>query len=421
MKKICFLFVVLSVFVSKAQTNNVVDWINSNAIVIEDSNPNNTPIEFDKKAPQKFTNARIYGFGEASHHNKEFFDIKAKFFKYLVEKQGVRVFMMEEHYQAEKGINEWINGGKGSRLTVVENFTIAPWYCNEVVDLLEWIRNYNQDKPKEEQIRFYGIDTQIGENLNKEIRDFISKYNIVIDDDLLKAVDECAEKQFTINVDKKWADNQLAKLQEVEKILTEHQEKEDYTTILRTLNYLKRYIIYLQNTKTEVRDKQMFKNAVWIMDNMEQNEKVFIWAHNEHISKDGHSGGITNLGKLLKQKYNDNYYSVGFDFGSGILPGVILKKGKVKGWEYHSLEKPYKNTFAETLNKANSEVFFIDMESAINTKSSNFFSKKNKVIGLGASGFNPKKPIFMKRSFTEAYDALIFVKRVNNPKYTITE
>src|SRR5690606_41313821 len=88
MKKICFLLIQLSFFISEAQTNNVIDWINSNSIIIEDTNPNNDLIDFTKKAPQKFIDAQIYGFGEASHHGKEFFDLKAKFFKYLVEKRS---------------------------------------------------------------------------------------------------------------------------------------------------------------------------------------------------------------------------------------------------------------------------------------------------------------------------------------------
>lgn len=368
-----------------------------------------------KKAPQKFIDAQIYGFGEATHHSKEFFDIKAKFFKYLVEKQGVKVFMMEESYQAEESVNEWISGGKGSRLTILEKFSLAPWHCNEIVDLLEWIRNYNQNKSKEEQIRFYGIDTQIGKNLNDEIKEFIKTHNITIDDEFIKVIDESVEKN--------WEDSQLVKIKEVEIIITEHQKNQnnDYTSVLRTLNYLKNFTIYMQNPKTEVRDEQMFKNAVWIMDNIEQKKKVFIWAHNEHINKQGHSVRITNLGNLLKKKYTDKYYSVGFDFGIGILAGVVIKKGKIMGWEYYPLEKPYKNTFAETLYKADSEVFFIDMESTVNTESSSFFSKENRHLTLGASGFNPKKLIFIKRSYTDTYDGLIFVKKISNPTYKITE
>lgn len=424
MKKIFYFYLTfLNVININAQTNNVINWINSNSIIVEDANPNNELIDFEKKMPQKFINANIYGFGEASHHGKEFFDIKTKFFKYLVEKQGIKVFIMEESFQAENGINEWISGGKGDKLTIANNFSIYPWQCKEVINLLEWMRTYNLNKSKEEQIRFYGIDCQIGKKLNNIIREFIEEQKIIVSEELLTAIDECAKRQFTSKENKSWADSQIPKLDEIEKIILEYQKKQninsksEISTALRALNYLKNYTIYLQNPKTEIRDEQMFKNLQWLLNTVEKGSKVFIWAHNEHINKKGNSNSIVNLGNLLKKQYGDKYYSVGFDFGIGTLKGVVFKNGKMVGWENYILEETYKNTFAETLFKANPNIYFIDMEQALNNESTGFFSAENKHVGLGGSGFNPKKPIFMKRNYTDTYDGLIFVKKISTPEY----
>ena len=102
-----------------------IDWITNNSIKIEDSNPDSELKIFKENTPAKFVNAKIYGFGEASHNTKEFFDLKAKFFKYLVKTQGVRSFIMEESYQGSSGINEWISGGKGDITTIAKNFNIS--------------------------------------------------------------------------------------------------------------------------------------------------------------------------------------------------------------------------------------------------------------------------------------------------------
>lgn len=53
MKKIYILLIQLSFFISEAQTNNVIDWINSNSIIIEDTNPNNDLVDFNKKSTSK--------------------------------------------------------------------------------------------------------------------------------------------------------------------------------------------------------------------------------------------------------------------------------------------------------------------------------------------------------------------------------
>src|SRR5690606_7314109 len=110
-----------------AQDNEIINWINNNAIKIEDADPDTELLEFSENIPTKFANAKIFGFGEATHHGKEFFNIKAKFFKYLVKNHGVRAFIMEEAYPAESGINEWISGGKGDIHTIATNFSIQPW------------------------------------------------------------------------------------------------------------------------------------------------------------------------------------------------------------------------------------------------------------------------------------------------------
>ena len=85
---------------------------------------------------------------------------------------------MEESYQAEYGINEWISGGKGDVKTIANNFKTGFWYTKEIVNLLEWMREYNAGKSIDEQIRFYGMDPKGGEKINQEIRKFINHNNI---------------------------------------------------------------------------------------------------------------------------------------------------------------------------------------------------------------------------------------------------
>ncbi|MFN3908286.1 MAG: hypothetical protein ACK4JX_04570 [Flavobacterium sp.] len=65
-----------------AQTEEFL-WLQNETIRIEDTNPNNPLQTFILRAPQKFINAKIFGFGEATHHGKDFFDVKSKYFKYL--------------------------------------------------------------------------------------------------------------------------------------------------------------------------------------------------------------------------------------------------------------------------------------------------------------------------------------------------
>lgn len=412
-------------FNAYAQNQNAVNWINENAIKIEDANPDTNLTIFNNNVPKKFADAKVFGFGETTHQGKEFFDLKAKFFKYLVETQGVKVFIMEDSYTSEAGINEWISGGKGDVATIAKNFSIGFWNCKEVVNLFEWMRNYNLNKSKDEQIRFYGMDIQVVEKINMEIRDLVKKYNIPVSEELLLVVDNCVEKKVEYGVSTNWASIQTPKLNEVKTILLDFSKgiKEDnieeFNSTIRALNYLSQYTFYVQNLYTQIRDLKMFENAKWIIENKSKNGKAFIWAHNEHINNNKFGNynkrQIFNLGKRLKEHYKNDYYSVGFDFGTGTQAGYFSEKGEKPSWKKVELKEPFAATFAKTFFEAADEVYFIDMSKALEGNSSDFFKKTSKQIVAGGGGLNPKSNFFYQKKLSEMYDGLIFVKKITLP------
>ncbi len=412
-------------FQTFAQDYKAISWINENGIKIEDANQDTKLTIFNTNIPLKFAEAKIFGFGETTHQGKEFFDIKSKFFKYLVENKEVKVFIMEDSYTSEVGINDWISGGKGNAETIANNFTIGFWSCKEIVDLLEWMRSYNQNKPKDEQIRFYGMDIQNVKNSNQEIRDLVKKYNIPVSEKLLLIADKCTEKKVDYMKSNNWADLQIPKLTEIESILvdfkkgTKNEYHDDFDSTIRALNYLIKYTYYVQNNYSQTRDLKMFENAKWIIENKCKNGKAFIWAHNEHINNKGFGNyskrNIYNLGRYLKEHYKNDYYSVGFDFGKGTQAGYFSTNDEKTSWKKVELNKPFAKTYAETLIEAKHEIYFIDMSKALEETSSNFFKKKAKQIVAGGGGFNPKKNNLYQKKFSEMYDGLIFVKNISLP------
>ncbi|MCF1191194.1 erythromycin esterase family protein [Mangrovimonas sp. AS39] len=424
-KKLLSFFILISPLFLYSQKKETINRITNNSIEIEDANPDTELKIFEQNTPQKFSNAKIYGFGEASHNSKEFFDLKAKFFKYLVKNHGVKTFIMEESYQAESGINEWISGGQGDIKTIAENFNIGFWYTKEIVNLLHWMRAYNKGKSKEEQIQFYGMDIQIGKKLNQEIREFVDKANISIDENLLAVADSCANKKIDYGKEETWWQNQLPKLNELkQQILKSNLKRETYKNVLRSLNYLISYTQYASLVKeeypksTEYRDLKMFENVNYIVENLSKNGKAFIWAHNEHINKkEMYSTGsnIINLGRNLKDYYSDDYYAVGFDFGFGKINGLITNQ-KGSSWKTYDIEKPVRKTYAETLILVDKDIYFIEFD-----KSLEFFNEKSKHLLIGGGGYQPKSlsRILINKVYADTYDALIFVKEISVPDYNL--
>lgn len=410
------------VFQTFAQDKKAVEWINENAVKIEDANPGSDLTIFNNNVPQKFADAKIFGFGETTHQGKEFFDLKTKFFKYLVESQDVKVFIMEDSYTAEAAINEWISGGTGNAETIANNLSIGFWHCKEVVNLLQWMRSYNSNKAQDQQIRFYGMDIQVAKNINHEIRDAVKKYNIPVPEELLVVADSCAEKKVDYMASTDWADRQIPKLKEIEQILLDHKGAGDSMEIeaaVRALTYLIKYTYFVQNNYSQDRDLKMFENVTSIITNKSKNGKAFIWAHNEHINNKGflkyNNRKIYNLGWRLKEYYKNSYYSIGFDFGAGTLNGYYSLNDEKPAWNKFELKAPFDKTYAKTLFEAKDDIYFIDMSIALSGTSANFFKERNKQIVAGGGGFNPKKNHLYLKKFSEMYDGLIFVKNSTLP------
>jgi len=430
-KKTLSFFALIIPFLFYSQNKETIDWIKYNSVTIEDASPDSEMIIFKQNTPNKFNNAKIYGFGEASHNTKEFFDLKAKFFKHLLKNQGVKIFIMEESYQAESGINEWISGGKGDIKTIADNFNMGFWYTKEIVNLLEWMRDYNLNKPKEEQIQFYGMDIQIGDKINQEIRDFISENKIEVDENLLTIADSCSNKKIDFSKADSWWQIQVPKLNKLkEQLLNSKMDSNEYKSVLRSLDYLISYAEYgslIQQKyplSTEFRDLKMFENVKYIVDNVSKNGKAFIWAHNEHINKKelNYTGSnIINLGRHLKDYYKDDYYSVGFDFGTGKINGYVVDKKKGNHWETYIIDKPFQKTYAHTLMSVDKDIFFVDLENALNNEPTKFFSKKSNHLLIGGGGYQPKPlyKIMVSKIYTETYDGLIFVKKISIPNYKL--
>ena len=206
------------------------------------------------------------------------------------------------------------------------------------------------------------MDIQIGKNINKEIRQFITQNKITVKKELLIAADSCANKAINFSSKESWWLIQIPKLKELkQEVLNSKTESKEYKHILRSLDYLISYTVYASMVNdsypksTEFRDLKMFENVKHIVEKESNNGKAFIWAHNEHVNKkEMYSTGsnIINLGRHLKDYFNEDYYSVGFDFGMGEIKGFVVDKKKGNHWKIYNIGVVDFNLTAIWLNQS---------------------------------------------------------------------
>jgi hypothetical protein len=103
--------------------------------------------------------ARIVAMGEGTHGTSEFFSLKNRIFRFLVERMGFTVLAMETSWNSGLAIDRFVTAGQGSaRAALASAFPV--WNNQEVLDLIEWMRAYNITRGNRPALRFVGIDMQ---------------------------------------------------------------------------------------------------------------------------------------------------------------------------------------------------------------------------------------------------------------------
>ena len=388
-----------------SQNNAIVKAINENAFQLNNSDPN-IDIDKDAKLDSIFNKVRIFGFGEATHGTKEFFNLKFKFFKYLVKNQGVRNFAIEASYANCIAINNYIKGQKNDPKELLKNIGFWIWNTQEVLELIEWMKKYNVDKIQSNQINFYGIDIMDCSNSAKIISEHLTENLYENKTQYLDILSFYTIKNNTKYLNKNILKNHLIVMNELKEILksSEAKNKELYISLQ---NSIIQYINLCIDYRQEIRDKEMSENINQILHFNGNESKIFIWAHNFHIKKNNIT--YTNdfaMGHFLKEKYGNEYYSLGFDFATGAFNAYSIKNKKI---EIFSITEPMTKTSSKLFNESSFDSFFLDFNSISKIDIlNNYITSKVNYRGIGST-YNPK--MVENEKLKDAYDGIIFVKQ----------
>ena len=407
MKKniLTFILIVFYNFFVLSQHNDIVQAINENAFEINDTNPN-IDIEKSDALNSIFENVRVFGFGDATHGTKDFFDLKFKFFKYLVKNQGVRNFAIEASYGNCIAIDNYIKGQENDPKKLLKDVGLWPWNTEEVLTLIEWAKAYNVNKIKFDQINFYGIDIMDCSNSTKIITEHLRENPFKDNTQYLDILSFYTSRNKSEVLNKKTLNEHLIVLSKLKEIL-KNSNVENKELYISLQNSIIQYINFRIDYSQETRDREMSENVNQILVSYGNESKIFIWAHNFHIKKNKIT--YTNdfaMGHYLKEKYGNEYYSLGFDFAIGEFNAYSIENKKI---EIFSITEPMKNTSSYLFNESSLHYFFLDFNSISKIGVLDaYVNSKVKYRGIGAN-YNPK--LIEKEKLKDAYDGIIFVNK----------
>ncbi|MFI1412311.1 erythromycin esterase family protein [Streptomyces sp. NPDC020707] len=410
---------------------SVVDAIERSARTLRSTNPEGSLRDLDALG-RMVGDADVVGLGEATHGSQDFFRMKHRLFRYLVEKKGFRTFSLELPWSSGVRIDEYVRYGKGELKDIArEEFQGAYriWNNQDYIDLIEWMRDHNRSHPKD-PVRFMGNDMgYAGPESYKRVTDYVAREH----PRLLERVTELY-RGLAPTTDAGTYSEQYLQLPLAERAERSERTRKVYELLrdarpapgdrqahlwavqhARTIHQMaKGYSLDITDdaevTKMmRMRDEVMAENVAWWRKHT--GDRILLSAHNTHVSYDSFDERYPKTqGAFLHDALGKDYVSVGFSFHQGSFVAFGADDNVMRTYRVGAAPA---GSNEDTLDKVRQKDYVLDMRTAPNAARA-WLAKPRVTYNIGAGW---PDPMLYKIGLGKAHDILIHLNEVEATEY----
>jgi erythromycin esterase-like protein len=286
--------------------------------------------------------ARIVCLGEATHGTSEFYRMRARITRALIEEKGFTVVAAEADWPDAAQVNAYVRSL--DRSAVPERaFTRFPtwmWANEEVLEFLDWLREYNATQPRDQQAGFYGLDLYSLYTSIEAVLEYLDEV-----DPAAAAVarqrygclspwehDPAAYGRAALTGQyHECADEAVAMLNDLldKRLQYRGEDGERFLDAVQNARLVAdaeeyyRAMYYGAHNSWNLRDQHMFDTLQEVLDGRGGDAKAVVWAHNSHLGNaaatEMGARGQHNVGQLCRDAYGDAAYLIGFGTDRGTV------------------------------------------------------------------------------------------------------
>jgi erythromycin esterase len=295
-------------------------------------------------------NVQYVLLGEASHGTSEFYSWRSEITKRLIKERGFSFIAVEGDWPDCYNVNRYIKGISGSGKSaydILYSFNRWPtwmWANREIVNLIEWLREYNKNLSEEQRVGFYGLDVySLWESMEAVI-----KYLRKVDPEAVKTAIEayrCFEPygksvedyaRATAFVPESCEDEIIDMLVHLHGKANQYKRdglasREGYFNAEQNAIVAKKAELYYRKmmqggTATwNIRDTHMMDTLKRLMEFHGKQAKSIVWAHNTHVGDarytDMVEAKMVNIGQLVRKHAGDEKAAL---VGFGTYQGTVI-------------------------------------------------------------------------------------------------
>lgn len=296
--------------------------------------------------------SRFVLIGEASHGTHEFYRIRAEITKRLIREKGFSAIAVEADWPDAYRVNRYVQGrgsdtGASQALDGFKRFPQWMWRNADVLEFVGWLRDYNDAMGDPRRVGFYGLDLY---SLHASM-DAVLSYLRNIDPEAARRAEQryaCFDHfgedpqsygyAATAGMAPSCETEVIAQLVELQKSAARYATQDgrlagddlffaeqNARVVLNAERYY-RAMFGNRSASWNMRDQHMAATLdalVAFLEYDRRQPKIVVWAHNSHLgdarATDMSSRGELNVGQLMRERWGDSAFLVGFSTHSGTV------------------------------------------------------------------------------------------------------
>jgi len=336
---------------------------------------------------ERIGDSRLVLIGEASHGTAEFYDMRARITRELIEKKGFTIIAAEADWPDAASTDHFIRGSDKRPVVKYKPFGGFPswmWANHSTLRFKHWLKNYNQRfNTPEDAVGFYGLDLY---NISGSIEAVV---------DYLQDVDpKMAEvARWHYGCLKPWANDPSsysdfmasrrhhgcgyevhAVLQDLHRNRARYRQadRQHYFSAVQNARLIRNGERYYRgkhhgiDNSWNLRDQSMFDTLLAVLNYHGQTSKVVVWAHNSHIgdarATDMSSAGEINLGQRVRETFGDSAYLIGFGTDHGTVAAASEWGGAM---EIMQVPPSHKDSYEYLFHEVKADNFLLPLRNPI--------------------------------------------------------
>lgn len=296
--------------------------------------------------------AQVVLLGEASHGTQDFYHLRAAITKCLIQQYGLTAVAVEADWPDAYRVNRFVRGEgpDGDANTALSGFERFPgwmWRNTEVLSFVRWLREWNDDHPKN-KVGFYGLDLY---SLSTSIKAVIAYLDRVDPEAARRARDRYAcfdhfagdshayGYAVSAGIVEPCEDDVIKQLGELRSRAADYAGRdgqmadddfffaEQNALLAKNAEEYYRAMFRGRHSSWNIRDTHMADMFDALMKYLATlngtKPRIAVWAHNSHLgdaraTEMGERGEL-NLGQLLRERYGSDAQSIGFTTYDGTV------------------------------------------------------------------------------------------------------